>query len=474
MMNHDEVRACLQALVHQQGWLSLGGELALIDGVWVEGLSAPLWVGLAQAQADTRWFLSLSSGAQGWEEASASTLFHAEFLPQLARQGVLPLSGGGRIVFEPQGLDLQGLSLRGADLGSSSNGVSRVDVGGLEAVHKVFRRLDEAQHEAAVGARLQALQEPLLPRLLGAYHYQAPNGQRLSLGLLSEYFAGEGVHAVLSRSLRALWRGAPQEPDLPQLLQGWQDCLGGFHTRLDQALGRATEEAQAPRFDLARHAAQVQARLQRLLPQVQSDTLLSPPQARHLADLLASAGHVLVAALQGRELAASACHGDLHLSHLLARPEPGGGWQRRLVDVSPLAERADAPAFRCSHRLMDWVALARALDYFYLDEFTFELKRRLGCSSALAMQQQLLARLDPQQLTPAVRAELDAVARPGAAWRAEVQQALCGAAAAEPGWELFYFGRLLQELDYNYQHRRAHFRCVDFLSALAAWAPKGR
>jgi len=220
MMKHDDVRACLQALVHQQGWLSLGGELALIDGVWVEGLSAPLWVGLAQAQADTRWFLSLSSGPKGWEEASASALFHTEFLPQLARQGVLPLSGGGRIVFEPQGLDLQGLSLRGADLGSSSNGVSRVDVGGLEAVHKVFRRLEEAQHEAAVGARLQALQEPLLPRLLGAYHYQAPNGQRLSLGLLSEYFAGEGVHAVLSRSLRALWRGAPQEPDLPQLLQG--------------------------------------------------------------------------------------------------------------------------------------------------------------------------------------------------------------------------------------------------------------
>lgn len=469
----------LQSLAHRTGWLPFDSDLKVVDGGWVDGLPEPLWVGLAQAPGlpTQTYFLALAQRDGSWHDVSATPLYQRDFVRLLARQGRVALARGA-IVFEASGpLPWAGLQLRVADLGGSSNCVSQLDVGGLRAMHKVFRKLSGTDYEVSACRLLQDAESPTIPRHLGAYQYVAPDGASLSLGVLNELFEGHGLHADLSSNLRALWRLADDlatpgvDSHLAQLrpeLLRWRAFLERFHSALDRSLG-LREGPDAPDFDMAGFGTQVRQRLGRLEPLVRADPLLGAVQAERLAELLVTVGHVLFdpASLRESTLKASGCHGDLHLSHLLWRGQ-GDEAERRLIDISPLATRADQAAFRCSHRLMDWVALARALDYFFLDESTFELKRLTGVSSSAAMQQQLLAELGTVRpgLVSDWQVAVERMGPLGRAWREQVQQALCGDPGPGRAWQQFYFARLLQELDYNYAHRRAHFRCIDFHSLL--------
>lgn len=472
----------LQSLVHRSGWLPREGELRVLDGAWISGLPEPLWVGLAQASGAERrtCFVAVGQRDGGCHDATPWPLYQRHFLQRLARERRVPLAHGA-LVFDAQlPLPWAELELRTADLGASTNCVSQILVDGRGAVHKVFRHLGAADHELSACRQLQDEAEPSLPRFLGAYHYVDAQGAAHPVGLLNEFFVGRGLHVDLSLNLRALWQalddGAGLSLDthvaalLPELVQ-WRHFLDRFHDRLDRAAGLGVTHA-APAFDCAHHAARVRERLGRLLPQLHTDPLLGPAAARRLGDLLATVGHALFddAAVQDGSLRAGACHGDLHLSHLLWRRLPEGA-ERRLIDLSPPALRAGDEAMRCSHRLMDWAALARALDYFYLDELTLEMKRRTGASSATSMQQQLMALLEPQGVPALDDPCVQQAAALGAAWRQRVEQALCGDAARSRAWQQFYFARLLHELDYNYVHRRPHFRCIDFHSLLRTFDP---
>ena len=415
----------------------------MVDEVAIDGLSAPVRIGIASASGALRFFAVSGSG-----DVLAEPLFQQEVLGRLIACGRLP-TRHGVIEFEAAAM-LPALPWRlvTGDSGSSSNCVSRLVAGAVPLVHKVYRQLAPANLELDASMRLDQAAPGVLARCLGGYRYVGANGEQLVLGLVTEYVQGEGVHAAMSRDLRALWRGdvCQVDPHLLDQLTGWREFLGRFHDTIERTFGGG---AAAPAFDLAAFCADARARLGRLRSRLHGDPLLGLQTTSRVAQLFDQLESECFAAGAATDLRASACHGDLHLSHLLSQAEDT---QRRLIDFSPLALTADDARFRASSQLLDWAALERALDYFFLDEAALALSQHTGQDQQLAMQ-------------GLIGAGAPLLERAGQ-WRTQVRAALCGPQRASAAQRRFYYSRLLQELEYNYDYQRPYYRCIDFCSLI--------
>ena len=372
-------------------------------------------------------------------DAAASPLYQREALAWLQRRGRVATAGGGHIVFDSP-LALERATVLQRDAGGSSNCVTRIAVDGAVAMHKVYRRLSEHNHELAATRALDGAAGAV--RCLGGYRYERADGAVFALGLLTEYVEGEGVYAPLSRDIRAFWTGeGGPSPALLDTLGGWGAFLEGLHA----ALAARFLPSAAPAFDMRAWRDTMRARIDWILPRVLDDAALEPARARRLAGLLARLDGV---AADAPPPPAAVCHGDLHLSHLLR--EPGGA--RRVIDLSPPALDPAAPAFRSGTTLCDWVALERALDYVFLDEAALALSGP-GREEQEATMAGLHAPAGPEQARRLAA---------GLRWHAAVRAALCGRHLGHPAWAPLYLGRLLQELEYNYRHRRPYYRCIDW------------
>ncbi|WP_426106008.1 phosphotransferase [Massilia sp. TSP1-1-2] len=415
----------------------------IVDEVAIDGLSASVRIGIAGTTGALRFF-----AVSGSRDVLAEPLFQQEVLGRLIACGSVP-TRHGVIEFEAASvLPALPWSLAARDTGSSSNCVSRLLAGAVPLVHKVYRQLAPANVELDASMRLDQAAPGVLARCLGGYRYRSTNGEQLVLGLVTEYVRGEGVYAAMSRDLRALWSGDARQadPHLLEQLAGWRDFLGSFHDTIERTFGGG---AAAPDFDLAAFCADARARLGRLRAHLHGDPLLGPQTSGRVARLFDQLESSCFAAGAANDLRASACHGDLHLSHLLVQAE---GTQRRLIDFSPLALTKDEARFRASSKLLDWAALERALDYFFLDEAALALSQHTGQDQQLAMQ-------------GLIGASAPLVERAGQ-WRTQVRAALCGPERASAVRRRFYFARLLQELEYNYDHQRPYYRCIDFCSLI--------
>lgn len=457
-----ELNEALARLGETARWLERGaGPLTLRDHVLITGLSRPLWLVWAGA-GERLYFVALAEYDGAWCDATGHALFQREALPWLSELGALATAGGHRVHYD--GAPLGACEIVQADSGGSSNCVTRIEVGSVQLMHKAYRQLVLENLEAVASERLGQPGLGLLPGHAGSYRYCLSDGRQYALGLVTEFFAGQGLHAELSANLRALWTKVPAAPDVAERHSGgllaelkqWRIFLNRFHAEMTQQF---VPGAAMPRFDLAGYCAQERTRLARLQRLVLDDQLLPAPLAQRLARILAALGRGYFED-DGSALPASLCHGDLHLSHLMWRRKDGVE-QRRLIDVSPPALAADDPQLRHSSHLLDWAAVARALDYFCLDEAALELAPHTGLSQEECMRQLALARLDETAMPGGepVAQRLAALAK----WQAEVRAALCG--TAQPGQERaqlrFYCARLLQELDYNYRYRRPYYRCMD-------------
>lgn len=363
-------------------------------------------------------------------DATATELYQRKAMAWLQRRGQVATARGGRIVFD-SGLDFYRARVLELGVGGSSNCVTRIAVGDTVAMHKVYRKLSPHNHELAATRALDGAAGAL--RCLGGYRYERADGAVFALGLFTEYVEGEGVYAPLSRDIRAMWSGADHPtPELLDTLAGWRSFLESLHAALDAHFAYTA-------FDQAAWREGLRARLDWIAPRVLDDAALEPGRARRLADLL---GKLDRAALDAPAPPSGVCHGDLHLSHLLR--EPGGA--RRVIDLSPPEPAAASP-------LCDWVALERALDYVFLDEAALAISGSCGVDQEAAM-----ARLHAAAgLGPEAARQLQA----GLRWHAAVSAALCGPHLAHPARPMRYLSRLLQELEYNYRHRRPYYRAID-------------
>jgi hypothetical protein len=452
------------------------GELELVDSLALPGLERPLWLLFGRAGGGLHAFAVCVQADGTLVDVTAERAYQSDFLAQLARQSCLRASAGGQIVYQGAGdCDFRHPEIVVADRGGSSNCVTRLRLGAVTAMHKVYRKLDPANHELDASRCLGAGSEPLSPRFLGGYWYVDTQGVRYPMGVLTEFFEGRGLHADLSASIRAMYRSLREpgaEGKLGELvsrhlgpllgdLVGWRAFLGACHSRFDQHFGTGTRHA--PAFDWNSWCDAARARIAGLRPQVLADDLLPAAQAQRIAHILDGVEHEVFSPSrdEATRLVASACHGDLHLSHLMWRT--GASTERRLIDLSPLAASAEDPAYRNSSKLLDWAAIERAIEYFCLDETALELTLDAGVDQERTMQRLMLARLDPRRYRVSDRAP-GPVARARAAfaeWHGAVLVALCGTHANGLARNRFYCARLLQELEYNYAYRRPYYRCID-------------
>jgi maltokinase len=439
------MHAQFTALARGAPWAPHGAApFEVLDELAIGGLALPVWLLFASDGASLYFCAVARDPARGLIDITGSALYQRDVMAWLQQRGQVATRDGQRIVFDSE-LPFARAAVLAPDGGASSNCVTRIGAGATVAMHKVYRQLSAHNHELAATRALAGQAGAV--RCLGGYRYERADGASFALGLVTEYIDGEGISASLSRDIRALWRrpdAATADAGLLAELAQWRAFLERFHA------GMASRFGAGPAFDMAALCADARRRLATLVPQVRADTLLEPARARRLAGLLETLGHALFGTPEPHALAAAACHGDLHLSHLLWDRRSG---ERTVIDLSPPAVDGAAPGFEHGSPLLDWVALERALDYVYLDEAALELAPLAGLNQEQAMRALLHGSLAGAAIARRRQA--------GARWHDAVRAALCGDHLAHPGRARLYCARLLQELDYNYRHRRPYYRCID-------------
>lgn len=420
--------------------------LVICDALELDGLARPAWLLLARA-GDALYFCPVAHDGAAWRDIAATAFYQRDVMGWLQRRASVATAMGGRIEFD-SAMAFSCCELLRADAGGSSNTVSQVALGGVTAMHKVYRKLAPQERELDATERVDRAVPGLVPRCLGGYRYRdagagADAGVH-ALGLLTEYVEGHGLHQDLSASIRSLWPLAHAGQHCAALLpalRGWRVFIERLHAAMALVLPAPAA------FDMAGLCADARTRIARIAPQLAHDPLLAPPLRERLLRLLdAVERQVLVpSALQ-----AAPCHGDLHLSHMLW----DGRENRRIIDLSP------PPS---GHPLQDWVAIERALEYFCLDECALELAPHAQLTQEATMQ----ALLDGLPANAAIAARMQAMTD----WHRAVRSALCGEHLAGPAHASTYCARLLQELDYNYSHRRPYYRCIDFYFLAQHFSP---
>ncbi|MBQ0977931.1 hypothetical protein [Micromonospora sp. M61] len=470
--------------LRQAPWMDAAGRhadrLTVIDHADLAGAPGParlLLLGTPH-RLDLRWAAVVTWDAAGRaREAHPSEPFDRAVTEALAAGRRISTARGGVIEFSGDAPEFR--RQLPFDPGWSSNALSLVDLAGTPHVHKTYRRLHLGLNEPAAVRRMDGTGYTAAYR--GDYVYVEPyTRRRWPLGLLYEYLSGDPLDVPLRENLREMWRHVPTD-DRPHDVRGHLGpleaplrkvgrSLRGFHRAL---AGPATG---AP-FPVAACVDDIDDRLADLLPRIITDQRF-PEAARDTA----AAG--LTAEL--REAAAEAdlmpvspvapCHGDLHLGHVLVRRPPGGEWDLRLIDLSPVALEPTDPAFATQSPWQDVVSLHRATEYFTGEEVLQQVVEEFGgtrdqaCLAGLELDAGVVAS-DPRW-SPERRMRLRQLSRASDQWQRQVCDLLLAGycddptAAAHPVSRLLYLRRLLHELAYDYDHDRAYFAAMDLRHAI--------
>ncbi|WDE04631.1 phosphotransferase [Thalassomonas viridans] len=378
--------------------------------------------------------------------------------------------------------------------GGSSNSLQLCETENHSYVLKCYRLMTAGNNDEV--AVLKALQpHRVMPAPAGVIGYHRPEGDREYLGLITPLLSGEPVHKLFSRSIRQVMaqtainsseslaadiekhrqKGAAeyeiQRQKLEPLCRKVGEQIARFHHHLNAAYpGQSADGDQG--FDLTAYLEQGRNRWQRIRRAVAKDPQLDPDcREKVLAQLHLCGEHLLdeasftgLAGEQGK-LPMSVVHGDLHLAHVFIGEESQQACQ--IIDPSPVSLNHQDPAFNTQVSLMDVAGFHRGLEYFSFDEVTHVMAERLAKSNtgiaALLLQQPE----QPMQACPALFSLLER-------WSSEVFSFLFDAYREQAGqmadsgsqgdkriYRLFYFNRLLKELDYNYAYGRQFFKLCD-------------
>ncbi|WDE11121.1 phosphotransferase [Thalassomonas haliotis] len=403
---------------------------------------------------------------------------HNGFIEQLTLAGEkgLNTANGGKVCLQGKILREIITRVRPFDAGSS-NSLQLCDTQTESYVLKCYRLMTESNRdEVAVTKALQGQQ--VMPALAGVIEYHPGQGERECLGLLTRYLPGEPVHKCFSRSIRQvmakeLGDGVAAEQEI-RALKPLCRQIGGqiarFHHRLNGAYRKQLQSGKQA-FDLSAYLKQSRACWQRICRAVQQDALLDISCRQKVLRQLHSCAQYLfdeaglIGAAADLSLPVSIVHGDLHLAHVFINDESQQSCQ--IIDPSPISLNGEDEAFNTQVSLMDLAGFHRGLEYFSFDEVSHVMANHLAKSNsdiaALMLQQ-------PQQLAgscPALFSLLES-------WSVEIFSFLLDAyreqikLISDSGhqledriYQLFYFSRLLKELDYNYAYGRQFFKLCD-------------
>ncbi|ACE85241.1 hypothetical protein [Cellvibrio japonicus] len=311
--------------------------------------------------------------------------------------------------------------------------------------------------------------------IAGTLEYQTcVNGQVSSttLAIANKFMQGVPAYQLYSRSIKALFSriAAGEVLDLSALTQVEDLYLlsfsigantAFFHQQVNAHYVQQGEQA----FDVGSYVQCNRNRWLRVYDLLKQDRSLSSSDSDYLCHLLQEGyerylGDAFVQDNAG--IPASISHGDLHLSHLFI--DPAQVSRCLLIDPAPRSLDEHEREFVTQSCLQDLKNLHRGLDYFSYDEIVDDLALAMGVSQLDAAHFIWRYPAKARELYPAhfhLLCYWSDVVFDGLMQGYNSQASHSSSKQGEV-MQLFYFCRLLKEMEYNYAYERNLFKYCDY------------
>lgn len=311
--------------------------------------------------------------------------------------------------------------------------------------------------------------------IAGTIEYLPPieTGEPAStLAVINKFISGVPAYKLYSRSIKHLLQtiregqlpspeGFDRFEDLHQLSFSIGAQTGIFHHQLQtHYVGDAR-----PLFDVKSYVLCNRNRWQRVYDAIAADEQLDIAE-RHLLGGYLKQGreHFLSDAFvaEHHAIPASIFHGDLHLSHIFVEAEDFS--QCSLIDPSPRSLDVNEKEFTTQSALQDLMNLHRGMDYFSYDEILDDLAITMNIPQLQAAQ---MLWTTPERIAQEYPHHYHLLGH----WSDCVFDGLLAGYVAQQMkvdqlqksvMQLFYFCRLLKELEYNYGYDRTFFKYCDY------------
>jgi 1-epi-valienol-7-phosphate kinase len=433
-----------------------------------------LWVLLLHCSSDRRYSFLIKRNCLTdiYEDAS----YGSELVDLLcADAGVsLRTHAGALLTFNAQETLAHARVLVPLEKDMTTNTLFKLTTAADDWAVKFYRTLSISnEHEVSVLKAL-SIQSPSY-RIAGTIEYHLPDGEMstsFTLAVVNKFIEGLPAYKLYSRSIKALFsRIATGELEQLSSLDGIEDLYqlsftigtqtAFFHNKINAHFVRHGKQS----FNLSGYIQCNRNRWQRVYDAVLQDPQLDAmARATLCAYLQQGYTHYLADgfAQNHSSIDASIFHGDLHLSHIFINPDDIT--HCLLIDPSPRSLDECEKEFSTQSALQDLKNLHRGLDYFSYDEIIDDLAGKMKVSqltvaNTLWQQPDLIAREYPAHYYLLCR------------WSDVVFNGILKGYVAQQinlddqqlsVMQLFYFCRLLKEMEYNYSFDRTFFKYCDY------------
>lgn len=339
---------------------------------------------------------------------------------------------------------------------------------------KFYRTLTlNNEHEVSV-LKVLSMQSPSY-RVAGTIEYHLPNGDRpvsFTLAVVNKFIDGLPAYKLYSLSIKTLFSriakgntkqllGMGGVEDLYPLSFSIGSQIAFFHKKINDYYVCEGEQS----FNLRDYIQCNRNRWQRVYEAVLQDTQLDTEDSIRLCGYLQQGyEHCLTDSFVQRHASfpSSIFHGDLHLSHIFVDPDDIA--HCLLIDPSPRSLDEHEKEFSTQSALQDLENLHRGLDYFSYDEIVDDLAITMNVSQLTAAQQLWK---QPETIARDYPAHYYWLCH----WSDAVFSGLLDGYVAHQirvdtmqrsVMQLFYFCRLLKEMEYNYTFERTLFKYCDY------------
>lgn len=360
----------------------------------------------------------------------------------------------------------------------SSNTLQRCTTRNNYYVIKSYR-LMVAKNKNEVNVLTALSQYDLTPAMAGRVAYYTPATKTVEyLCVLTEYLKDLPVHKLYSKSIRTTIESLNADPDniLPikeetQKVRSLSAQVGQqirrFHNHLNKSFKEELQHANQ-RFELSIYLEQNLKYWNSVYNAVEKDAHLTDSCRKKVLLQLKRCKTQLLqipeSSLQNK-LPVSIAHGDLHLAHIFI--DERSHQRCRIIDPSPVSLDSTDEFFSAQLSLMDLVDIHRGIEYFSFDEIVDAISRQLD-KPAVDIASMLLQEPDTlSQASPPLYALLGNWSSGAITQLLDAYDDVDSALAEkdQPGerlhYRIFYFGRLLRELEYNYAYGRHFFKLCD-------------
>ena len=368
----------------------------------------------------------------------------------------------------------------------SSNCVNINMLGDIKVINKIYKSLSSDDYITLL--KKISKNQKIIPTLFGSYYLEDKKTNSVYLiGFFQEFFEGDYFDVFLNKNIRSLWEKISQNDDNEQiinnhskdvfsLLQYVGSSLCNFHIEINNALRDNSNKVFNTKGFIGT--------LKKLVDKLSSDILKDNDFSK---DFYKNASQKLYKILENiektdyKDFIAAFSHGDLHIDHILYKEqEESKKFDIKIIDFHQKCTSSDNPDFVFQHPLQDIAAINRSLEYFSFDEANRQISNDLNITEEQAALLQLDLLIDEDNLKKDVKVYniVKTSNYISQRWQKTIVNTILYSYKKELSestqnnlivpdemdsiFGLFYFMRLVKELEYNYLYDRKHFKVFDF------------